>query len=40
LEVLRRGHAMMVHLTALSPDNVRWKQDLAWFEGQIAELSQ
>ena len=31
LAALRRGHAIMVHLTALSPDNVIWKSDLAWF---------
>jgi hypothetical protein len=30
----------MVRLTALSRDNVQWKGDLAWFEAQIAELSQ
>ena len=40
LESLRQGHAIMVRLTALSPDNVRWKQDLDWFASQIAELSQ
>ena len=40
LEALRRGHAIMVRLTALSPDNVQWKQDLDWFASQIAELSQ
>ena len=37
---LRQGHAIMVRLTALSPDNVQWKQDLDWFASQIAELSQ
>jgi hypothetical protein len=29
----------MVRLTALLPDNARWKKDLAWFEAQIAEIS-
>ena len=29
----------MIRLTALSPDNVQWKQDLDWFESQIAGLS-
>jgi hypothetical protein len=38
-EALRRGHAIMVRLTALSPDNAGWKRDLDWFEAQIAELS-
>jgi hypothetical protein len=23
----------------LSPDNPAWKQDLAWFDGRIAELA-
>jgi hypothetical protein len=40
LESLRLGHAIMVRLTALSPDNIQWKQDLDRFESQIAELSQ
>jgi hypothetical protein len=26
-------------MTTLSPDNAVWKRDLAWFEGQIAELA-
>ena len=28
----------MVRMTSLSPDNAVWKDDLAWFDGQIAEL--
>ena len=40
LESLRQGHAIMVRLTALSPDNVQWKQDLDWLASQITELSQ
>ena len=39
LDALRRGHAIMVRLTALSPDNVQWRRDLDWFTGQIAEIS-
>jgi hypothetical protein len=39
LELLRQGHATMIRLSALSPDNVQWKRDLDWFLGQIAELS-
>ena len=38
-KMLQRGHAIMVRLTALSPDNAGWKLDLNWFEAQIAELS-
>jgi hypothetical protein len=40
LEALRRGHAIMVRLTALSPNNAGWKRDLDRFEARIAELSQ
>jgi hypothetical protein len=40
LEALRRRHAIMVRLTALSPDNATWKRDLDWFEAQIAQISQ
>ena len=29
----------MARLTKLSPDNAIWKQDLARFDGQIAELA-
>jgi hypothetical protein len=39
LEALRRGHAIMVRLTALSPNNAGWKRDLDRFEARIAELS-
>jgi hypothetical protein len=39
VEALRRGHAIMVRLTALSPDNAAWKRDLDWFASQIAEIS-
>jgi hypothetical protein len=30
----------MARLTKLSPDNAQWRQDLAWFDGQIAELAE
>jgi len=39
LDVLHRGQAIMVRMTTLSPDNAVWKSDLAWFDGQIAELT-
>jgi hypothetical protein len=39
LEALRRGHAIMLRLTALSPDNFGWKRDLDWFAAQIAKIS-
>jgi hypothetical protein len=29
----------MARLTKLSPENATWKQDLAWFDGHIAELA-
>ena len=35
---LGQGKAIMEAMTKLSPDNAEWKQDLAWFEGQIAAL--
>jgi hypothetical protein len=39
LDALRRGRAIMARMTTLSPDNAVWKNDLAWFDGQIAELA-
>jgi hypothetical protein len=39
LEALRRAHAIMVRLTALSPDNAEWKRDLDRFARQIAAMS-
>ena len=38
LSALRQGQAMMVRMTRLSPDNTTWKNDLAWFNEQIAQL--
>jgi len=29
----------MVRMTSLSPDNALWKRELAWIDGQIAELA-
>jgi hypothetical protein len=40
LDFLRQGQAITAHLTKLSPDNAQWKQDLAWLDGQIAELAE
>jgi hypothetical protein len=39
LAVLRRGQAIMVRLLKLSPDDASWKRDLAWFDDQIAALT-
>ena len=39
LDALRLGHAIMIRLTALSPDNAGWKRDLDRFAARIAELS-
>jgi hypothetical protein len=38
LDFSRQGQAIMVRLTKLSPDNARWKKDLALFDQEIAEL--
>ncbi len=37
-EELRQGQEIMQRLTKLSPENVQWKKDLAWLDGQIAAL--
>jgi hypothetical protein len=39
IDTLLPGRAIMVRMTSLSPENAVWKRDLAWFDGQIAELS-
>jgi hypothetical protein len=39
-DYLRQGQAILARLTKLSPDNAVWKSDLAWFDGQIAELAE
>ena len=39
LEAQQRGHAIMLRLAGLSPENAVWKHNLRWFEAQIAELS-
>ncbi len=36
--LLLQGQAITAPLTKLSLDNVVWKNDLDWFEGQIKEL--
>ncbi len=40
LDAFRQGQAIMVRLTKLSPDNAQWKQDLARFDREIAELAE
>ena len=40
LAALRQGKAIMDRLVKLSPDNARWKRDLAWFDEQIAALTE
>ncbi|MGB8898112.1 MAG: hypothetical protein WCC90_02140 [Methylocella sp.] len=39
LDFLWQGQAIMACLTKLAPDNAIWKQDLAWFEGEIGGLA-
>ena len=39
-EYLRQGQAIMARLTKLSPENAVWRQDLAWFDGEIAALAE
>jgi hypothetical protein len=40
LAALRQGKAIMDRLVKLSPDNAKWKRDLAWFDQQIAALTE
>ena len=40
LAVLRQGKAIMDRLAKLAPDNAAWKRDLAWFDQQIAALTE
>jgi hypothetical protein len=40
LAVLRQGKAIMDRLAKLSPDNAAWKRELAWFDQQIAALTE
>ena len=37
-EALIKGHAIIAELVAKHPDWVEWKQDLAWFDAQLAAL--
>jgi hypothetical protein len=36
LKALQSGQVIMVRITQLSPDNATWKNDLTWFNDQIA----
>jgi len=38
LDVLVKSRVIMERLAKLSPENATWKRDLAWLNGQIAEL--
>ena len=40
LAALRAGKAILDSLVKLLPDNVGWKRDLAWFDQQIAALTE
>jgi hypothetical protein len=33
------GQAILDRLAKLAPDNAKWRNDLAWFNSQIAELT-
>ena len=35
---LRKGRAILAELVSVDPSNARWHKDLAWFDGQIAEV--
>ncbi|MGH6839014.1 MAG: hypothetical protein ACREDT_09455 [Methylocella sp.] len=39
-DFLRRGQEIMARSTILSPDDAGWKEELAWFDSQIAELAE
>jgi len=39
LNALQEGHAIIERMTRLSPDNAQWKQDLDWFDKQIADAN-
>ena len=38
LEVLKRGREIMARLVERSPTNTEWKNNLLWFEQQIASV--
>ena len=38
LAELRKGRDIMAALVAIAPDHAQWKNDLAWFDQQIARL--
>jgi hypothetical protein len=35
---VRQGQAIIARMTQVSPDNTVWKNDLIWFNGQIAQI--
>jgi hypothetical protein len=35
---LRKGRDIMIALVAIAPSNRQWKNELAWFEKQVARL--
>ena len=39
LDALQKSQAIMVQLTTRVPGNAGWKQQLAWLNGQIAQLA-
>ena len=39
LLALRQGQAILDRLAKLAPDNAKWRNDLAWFNSRIAELT-
>lgn len=39
LSSLRQGRDILLGLTERSPENVVWKRDLGWFDGQIDQLT-
>ena len=39
LAALRQGQTVMKRVVKLSPDNAGWKDDLSWFDEQIAALT-
>jgi hypothetical protein len=39
LAALRQGQTVMKRVVKLSPDNAGWKDDLGWFNEQIAALT-
>ena len=40
LALLRQGQAIIDRLAKLAPDNPKWKSELAWYNNQIAALTE